>query len=499
MNEERKNYSRIIKSSSMIGGAQGINMLIGMVRVKFVAILIGPIGVGLVATYQSLIQLFGTLAGMGLQSSAVREIAQAVGTSNQEQIGRTVLSLRRMCWLTGSLGVAIVLLLSKSLSELMFDSTEYSKDISLIGFTILLTNLKGVQMALLQGMRRISDLAKLNIIGALSGTIISICFYWQLGMAGIVPAMVFFSITELLASWWFARKVHVSKVNMPWGASFKAAGGMIKLGLAFMWSSLLVAIIAYLTRTLIAQEIDLVAVGIFSAAYALSGMVVNFVLGAMSADYYPSLTAINHDCRKMRDLVNQQTEVGLLLALPGLLATITLANWFIEVFYSADFYHAADLLRWFAIGCIGRVISWPLGFVILAKGRSRLFAMSETVINLIHIILIITMLKVFGVDGVAYAFFLLYVIYTIMMLGVSKYLIGFSWSNEVWKMLGFLIPLIVFSLGIPYLFSSFVSSGIAIILVGVVSIICFKQLINRLGKEHRLYQLATKLCLLKKN
>ena len=39
---DNNSYSRIMKSSSLIGGAQGINMLIGMVRVKFVAILIGP-------------------------------------------------------------------------------------------------------------------------------------------------------------------------------------------------------------------------------------------------------------------------------------------------------------------------------------------------------------------------------------------------------------------------------------------------------------------------
>ena len=65
MTEQKKSYSRIMKSSSLIGGAQGINMLIGMVRVKFVAMLIGPMGVGLVATYQATVKLIGVTNCLG--------------------------------------------------------------------------------------------------------------------------------------------------------------------------------------------------------------------------------------------------------------------------------------------------------------------------------------------------------------------------------------------------------------------------------------------------
>ena len=38
MNSAAGSYSQILKSSSLIGGAQGINRLLGMVRVKFAAV-----------------------------------------------------------------------------------------------------------------------------------------------------------------------------------------------------------------------------------------------------------------------------------------------------------------------------------------------------------------------------------------------------------------------------------------------------------------------------
>jgi len=42
-----KSYSQILKASSIMGGAAGINMILVMVRVKFAAVLIGTTGVGL--------------------------------------------------------------------------------------------------------------------------------------------------------------------------------------------------------------------------------------------------------------------------------------------------------------------------------------------------------------------------------------------------------------------------------------------------------------------
>lgn len=98
MNTE-KSYTQILKASSIMGSAAGVTMLLGMVRVKFAAVLIGTTGVGLNASFTAIQTLIGTLAGLGLQSSAVRDIAAAVSNDDQQEIGRKVLTLRRICWL----------------------------------------------------------------------------------------------------------------------------------------------------------------------------------------------------------------------------------------------------------------------------------------------------------------------------------------------------------------------------------------------------------------
>lgn len=62
-------------------------------------------------------------------------------------------------------------------------------------------------------------------------------------------------------------------------------------------------------------------------------------------------------------LVNEQTEIGLILAVPGMPATLTLAPWIIHLFYTGEFLPASELSQWFILECLGRVLSWPLGFV----------------------------------------------------------------------------------------------------------------------------------------
>jgi PST family polysaccharide transporter len=294
-------------------------MLVGIIRAKFAAVLLGPVGVGLVGTYQATVQLIGTVAGLGLQSSAVRDVADAVGSGDADRVGRIILTLRRMCWLTGVLGSFSAAVFSRHLSVTTFGTPDYAIQIALVGLTILFANVQGGQMAILQGMRRIGDLARVRVVGVWVGSVSSVIFYLWLGMKGIVPAIVLLGFIQLLVAWWYARKVSVKKISMTWRESFCEAGGMLKLGLAFMWSAMLVSVVAYVARILITHQISLVAVGIYSAAYSLSGMIVNFILQAMGADYYPSLTAINKDHSRMRDLINQQTEIGLLLAFPALI------------------------------------------------------------------------------------------------------------------------------------------------------------------------------------
>ena len=469
-----------------MGSVAVVTLILGMIRTKFAAVLIGTTGVGLTASFTAIQGFISAIAGMGIQSSAVREVAAAYAKGDEQVVGETVLTLRRICWLTGLLGALSLLLLSPLLSQLTFSSNEYQWDIAALGLIILFANLSGGQTALLQGARRIADMAKAQVVGAVAGTVITVGFYFWLGLRGIIPALVLMAAVQLVISWYFAKRLPVPTVEMTWMQSFNKAGAMVRLGLVMMWTGLMGSAVSYATAALITQEINVQAVGIYSAAFALSGMFVNFVLNAMGADYYPGLTAAADDHAKVNRLVNEQTEIGLLLALPGLLATMVLAPWIVQIFYTKEFLPAVELIQWFILGCLGRVISWPLGFVMLALGKGNWYFATETFGHVMHLFVILICLNLFGLVGVAQAFFFIYVAYSFVVFMAAKKLTRFSWGCSSFRI--FSLGLISFSLSFiaSSIFESWAAMTISATLFVVLSFASLGGLTKRLGTDHRL-------------
>src|SRR5262245_22322164 len=85
---EKHSYRQILKSSAMIGGSSLMNIGIGIVRTKAMALLLGPAGFGLAGLYGSISELALTIAGLGVNSSGVRQIAEAAGSEDEERMAR---------------------------------------------------------------------------------------------------------------------------------------------------------------------------------------------------------------------------------------------------------------------------------------------------------------------------------------------------------------------------------------------------------------------------
>jgi PST family polysaccharide transporter len=210
--------------------------------------------------------------------------------------------------------------------------------------------------------------------------------------------------------------------------SWPEAAALLKLGFAFMASGLLTLGAAYAVRITMLRALGVDAAGFYHAAWSVGGLYVTFVLQAMGADFYPRLTGVADDHRECNRLVNEQAHVSLLLAGPGVLATITGAPLVIAVFYSASFAPAVDLLRWISLGMALRVMTWPVAFILLAKAEQRLFLAVDFAWTLVHVGLAWVCVTGYGVDGGGMAFFGSYVFHALVIYPLVRRLTGFRWA-----------------------------------------------------------------------
>lgn len=427
---EQNSKGQILKSSAVIGSSSAITMLMGLVRGKAIALMLGPSGDGLWAIGWSLTELTRNIAGMGLNASGVRQIAESVGSGDQKRIARTVITLRRVSLVLGLIGALGLAALCIPVGRIWFNDDNHAGPVALLSISVLLAVVSQGQSALIQGMRRIGDLAKINIAGAVMGTVLCIPVVYFYHERGIYPALVGAAAMTLLASWWFARKIHVEPVAMTTRDVTAEASGLVRLGFLFMVSGLMTVGVSNLVIIVLSQTMDKYSVGLYQAAWLLGGYFVGFIVQAMGADFYPRLTAAAKDNAECNRLVNEQTEVGLLLAGPGLLGTIVFAPLAIQIAKSSAFLPAVELLRWISLGMLLRVIAWPMGFVMLAKNAQRIFFVSELASNLIYLGLVWCLVQWLKLNGVGIAFALFYALYAGGVYFIARRLSGFRWNRE---------------------------------------------------------------------
>jgi PST family polysaccharide transporter len=417
-----------------------MELLFRVARTKIVAALLGPTGVGLFGIYGSISDMARFIAGMGINSSGVRRLAEASGTGDQQTISRTVVALRRISFFLGTVGGLILLIFSKAISEFSFGDSTHRFPVQMLAIAVLFASISTGQAASLQGLRRTADLARMNIWSGLLGTIGTITCVYVLRENGIVPSLVIAACLSVATAWWYCRKIKLVPVVMAIGDLFHEARSLLKLGVVFLSSLLMTMGVAYLTRVFVFREHGENAAGYYQAAWSISVMFVSFILSAMATDFYPRLTALANDSGAFNRLLNQQIEVGLLIAAPGVLATLVFAPFVIFVLYSARFGPAVDILRWNCLGMLLRVAFAPFSYTFIAKNRPSFQLYSDILQNGGLLTLIWLCLHFLGLVGAGVAYFLS----TVFTLSAFTLTVGrlyqFRLSLVNWQIYGITIP-----------------------------------------------------------
>lgn len=458
-------------------------MLIRMVRTKVVAVLLGPTGVGLEALFDSIVSFARTIVDLGISSSGVRQVAASVGSGRADEVAKTIYTLRRTSRVLGVLGALTLFMCREAVSRFTFGNADQSRNVGILSLILLFGAITGGQGALLQGLRRIGDLARINIIGTLIGAAVSIPIIAVWGTAGIPYYMVLGAAAGAVISWFYARRVQIQSFACSAREVFREAAGLLRLGMAFLASALMATGALFLLRVLAVRTEGAEGAGQFQAASALSMVYVGFILQAMGTDFYPRLTAVASDNPKCNQLVNEQTEVSLLLALPGILATIAFAPWVVWLFYSNRFSAAAEILCWQMAGNFLRVVSWPMGFILLAKGRGVLFVLTDALAWTMYVILAWFGLRWVGLPGMGMAFFGLYLFHVVMIALVVAWCSEFKWSAINQRLLLLGVVFVGLSLAARLLLVEPWATLVGLVLASVSCIISVKLLIKVLGAE----------------
>lgn len=481
MQEHRSSYRQIVKATSLFGGVQFFQIIISIVRSKFVAILLGPSGMGVVGLLTSSTGLITGLTNFGLGTSAVKNISEAIATNDNERISTVILVMRRLLWVTGLLGALVTLIFSPLLSEFTFGNKDYTLAFVWISITLLFNQLSTGELVILQALRHLQNLAKANVYGSFVGLLITIPLYYKFGIEGIVPVIIITSFVTLFFSWYFAKKVKLENTSVSYTKTVAEGKSMMVMGFMISLSGLITLIAAYLLRIFINRTGNVADVGFYSAGFTIINTYVGMIFTAMGTDYYPRLSVVASDDEQCKQLINQQSEIALLILAPILIAFLIFVNWAIIILYSSQFLSITGMVYWATMGIFFKAVSWAIAFVFLAKGVGKLYFWNEFFGSIYFLLFSLLGYYYGGLTGLGVSFLISYILYLIQVFFIAKVKYEFSFSPSFMQIFVIQFLLAMAGFAVVYLINQPYTYILGVILIGFSCWYSYKELESRIG------------------
>lgn len=489
--ERKSNYSHIMKYTSIFGGIQVLNILIGIVRNKFVAMILGPGGMGLLSLFNSTVKLVSESTNLGLPISGVKTLSQVVDSDNTEEIENTVSTIRLWSLITALLGFLVCSVFGNWFDRLSFNWGDHTLHFVLLAPVVSLMAITGGETAILKAARRLGNLATISFYNVLALLVVSIPIYYFAGESGIVPSLLVFAFVQLLITVSYSFRVFPYKVRFC--RSFVAGGmSMIRLGVAFVIAGIMGSGADFVIRSYLTSNANLYIVGLYNAGYMMTFVYAGMVFSSLDSDYFPRLSATADNKDEQNRCVNRQIEVMILLVSPFLVAFVIFMPVLLPLLYSGKFLPVLGMMQVAALAMFVRAVSLPVEYLPLAKGNSWLYLFVESVYDMLVVILTIFMYRILGLFGAGAALVVAMLADYALVYIIMKRKYGYTMSNEVVCYISIFFPIVAMSYIVTFIESAVVYWSLGILLAVAASAISVTILHNKtnlwkrlMGKLHR--------------
>lgn len=434
LKSENQSYNQIIKSTSIFGGSQFITIIIGIIRTKIIAILLGTTGVGLIGVYQSIVDVIRTVGGLGMDTGGVKEIASAEDKEDKTELQKVISVLNSWFRATALIGALACVVFCFPLSIWAFDDVSYAMPIAGLSVCVFFTMLATGKSTILQGLRRISFMAKSLVLGSLFSLITAIPLYYFFGLDGIIPAFMLSGLFLYLCTYYYYRKLKIKDIKLNGKEVHKEGIKTLKLGLFIVLSAIVSTLSMFIIRAYITRETDIETAGLFQSVWTITTIYLALVLRSMGSDFFPRLSKIAVDNTKTKKLVNEQTYIVLIIASPIVAAMLLFSGLALKVLYSSEFIFASSTLQWMVLGSFIKVLGWPISFILLAKNRGKIFLLSEVLFYVVFLLATYLLFPLLGLEATGLGNLIAYAVYFPVLFIMGNRISAFKWDRNICRM-----------------------------------------------------------------
>ncbi|MFI5173804.1 MAG: oligosaccharide flippase family protein [Terriglobia bacterium] len=468
---------RILRASTMTGGAAILSLLANALRVKIVAVLVGTAGLGVISYLYNLVQLAGSVTSLGINSGVVKVTSEAVSRGEEHAVDRIkATAIPSTFWFSVVIALALFAE-SRTVSIWLLGDVRYAFYVRLVSLGIPCLTLSQSLTAVLNGFKAIREIALISTCGGLIMVLLVAPLVWKYRLTGVVLHLVLQSMSMLTVTLLFYHR-RIPGMSVLGALSFRGFDRrLVKSLAAFGVATFLLNVFQsssfLIVRKLIQQRFGEHGVGLYQVPYGLTLQYLNIVLISLMTYSLPTMSALREESSLSAEL-NHTLRASLLAIVPIISVLLVLKRFLVLVLYSPQFLPSVNLLEIQLIGDFFKVIAYVFGVALLSRSRLIPWLVLDLFWDAIFIGLSYFLIDRVGLVGVAMAFLGAY-------FTISVGYVIFAWRSMKIHISGSNLKLILFSVialasivraahaGLP------ASIGIAGVVLLLWLVVCFKK------------------------
>ena len=443
---------KIFESTLIMGASSVIVMGLDLVRVKILAVLLGPSGIGTLSILNHFHVLAVTFIGLGLGTGIVKYVSSLKSEQDEVAVQKVLSNSFQVVFLLALLVLVVAIFLAPHMSTWMLGDSIYCPFFIIYALSLPLAAYPMTTTSFLQGLKRIKPLAKINILRASISLLFIIPLVYFFRLEGAVISVLIITTVHFSIVAYYLKKEKNHYSILRW-QPFEPK--LLKKLFQYGLTSLLVGTAFYLSnlilKLIIVGALGLEMNGIYQPIWALTMTYLMLVLSSMSAYSYPRLCELT-SIRDITEELNGVLRVAVLLITPAMFFLLLARKPIIHILYSSDFLAAAEYMPIQILGDFFKVLSWSVGMYLLPTKRLFTFIWLNLLQDVVMLVLAVLLVDRYQLHGIAGAFALSYLIAFGAYYWCSKKQITFGlWSRNRKLLLSSFGALLAITIGDQYL------------------------------------------------
>jgi antigen flippase len=412
------------RAGMTLGLSTAVRLAVGLAAIKLVVLLTGASGLGQFGVLMSALTVLSAVAGGGVTNGIVTRIAQARPLG--QPVG-AVLGTAVSIGLAWSLLLALALLAApERAAAMLLDDPGRAWLMRWLALGQLGMSFAALIGGYLSGRRLIAQFSLLSIVASVIGMAGVAVGAWSHGVDGALLGLIWLNGCSglVMAAW--------ASITLPRQAlrdfvprwSPPEARRLLKYSMMLTVSALTLPLTQLFLQQLLYSNAGWAGVGYWQAAATYSDTALQFLTVVLATYYLPRLSEANGD-GKMLEVMREAFRYALpVLALFAVLS-IALAEPLILLLYSEALLPAGPLMPWQVLGAVLKMLSYVIGYLVVAKGSAGLYIAAEILQSATLALAGAALIPRFGAEGASMAYSLTYALYLCAcIIGLRRYIAG---------------------------------------------------------------------------